>query len=105
MSDYEKLLKEATPLPLEIVNNWNYQTIRSGSGAIIVSNQASDCSEEKDRANAKLLCHSANVLSKALEALKSAVDILEKDFDYRPDDDARFEEIKSAIAEIENVKP
>lgn len=118
---YKTLLKQATPLPLKRLGVHIFADGKKGANVASASSprQRTDVGYSefvlnKDAreafANAKLLCHSANVLPKALEALKS----VEREIDslvpnHRHNDSeclhcALKRRIRDAIAEIENVK-
>lgn len=72
---YEQILKRATALPLQATHNLRSPIITNGHKTIaeVVNQETSNLiTAEESAANALLLTHSANVLPKAIEALKKA---------------------------------
>lgn len=115
----QELWKQATPLPLHLNSD---QTWIDGAALEPVATTAhGDIAFETQKANAKLLTHSTNMLPKALEVLERVASMqrgamqahIEKPFTPHPmnhkinaDCDCRsctMALVKSAIAEIETI--
>jgi hypothetical protein len=94
MSDYEKLLKEATPLP------WKPEII----------DEIDHIPEAQQEANLGLTLHSANVLPQALEALRACAEQMERGYvEAHPTEgiarhNSLYAKVQSAIAAIEKPR-
>lgn len=95
----KELIEKASQLPLMVEDCGENVYLINGDGTIASVGPCSREHDDEDRANAVLLTHAVNTLSKLEEALDRAVSIIE-DIPYPGDYAAK--ELRSILAEANN---
>ena len=90
--------EKPTPTPWKVSQNWNYQTIRSQSGAIVVSNESSDCDDAKNKANTALIVRAVNSFEAMREALNTFISIYPEKIRAHPDIRIAIAQARAALA-------